>query len=268
MDIAVLGLLEHEDLHGYELKRRLVDTLAMASGASYGSLYPSLARLERLGALRSVEPATATGSPIPQTGSLGGELAAYRARSAERHRKNRKVYRITPEGVKLFRELLAVEPEVDDPRGFALRLAFARHLEADARMEMLERRRLRLVDRLTRARAAVAAVDRSDRYLQSLLDHDLDGTMRDLSWVEGLIAQERGAAPGTAHPVTPTAPCAPAPSIEAFAGGLRHLQGRAGSPAPSIHSASARAVGVVPKAGTGDPREPAASVAGENKETR
>ncbi len=268
MDIAVLGLLEHEDLHGYELKRRLVDTLAMASGASYGSLYPSLARLERIGALRSVEPATATRSPIPQTGSLGGELAAYRARSAERHRKNRKVYRITPEGAQLFRELLAVEPEVDDPRGFALRLAFARHLEAGVRMEMLERRRLRLVDRLARARAAVGAVDRSDCYLQSLLDHDLDCAVRDLNWVEGLIAKERGAVPGTARTVTSTAARAPVPSIGAFAGGVRPPQDGEGSSAPSIHSASSRTVGVVPKAGTGDRRKPPAPVAGENKETR
>src|SRR6202022_1678660 len=79
LELAILGLLKEQELHGYELKKRLAETLGVGSGVSFGSLYPALARLEAAGAARAVE-ANIAGSPIPGTGSLGGELAAFRAR--------------------------------------------------------------------------------------------------------------------------------------------------------------------------------------------
>ena len=51
-------------------------------------------------------------SPVPATGSLGGELAAFRARPAGSRRRagrSRKVYGITARGEALFAELLAAE---------------------------------------------------------------------------------------------------------------------------------------------------------------
>lgn len=196
IDIAVLGLLGDRDLHGYELKKRLVDTLGVSSGVSFGSLYPALARLERLGAVRSLETTSTANVSIPQTGSLGGELAAYRARTPARHGRSRKVYRITPEGARLFVELLGREPAGEDSRLFGLRLAFARHLSPGGRLEMLERRRLRISDQLTSAAArARAAAGRADCYLQSLLEHDRDTLARELDWVEGLLSCERAAMP-------------------------------------------------------------------------
>ena len=46
LELAILGLLKEQELHGYELKKRLSDTLGFASGVSFGSLYPALGRLE------------------------------------------------------------------------------------------------------------------------------------------------------------------------------------------------------------------------------
>ena len=46
LELAILGLLKEFPLHGYELKKRLNDTLGHVWGVSYGSLYPALARLE------------------------------------------------------------------------------------------------------------------------------------------------------------------------------------------------------------------------------
>ncbi|OWY59486.1 PadR family transcriptional regulator, partial [cyanobacterium TDX16] len=44
IELAILGLLTDQDLHGYELKKRLSELLGVRSGVSFGSLYPALAR--------------------------------------------------------------------------------------------------------------------------------------------------------------------------------------------------------------------------------
>lgn len=211
LELAILGVLTEQELHGYELKKRLAETLGFGSGVSFGSLYPALARLERAGAVKAVEAREV--APVPLTGSLGGEMAAYRARkAATRGTRGKKVYGITPHGVQLFEELLAAEAESsDDDRLFNLRLVFARHLAADARLGMLERRRLYLLDRLARIRTRVrAGVDRLDAYSRSLVEHDREATEHDISWIEQLIARERAAV--AAPPAEPPAPESPPPS--------------------------------------------------------
>ncbi|MSO17617.1 MAG: PadR family transcriptional regulator, partial [Acidimicrobiia bacterium] len=51
IELAVLGLLKEQPLHGYEIKKRLGETLGALWGVSYGSLYPALRRLERAEAI-------------------------------------------------------------------------------------------------------------------------------------------------------------------------------------------------------------------------
>jgi DNA-binding PadR family transcriptional regulator len=212
LELAILGLLKEQELHGYELKKRLADTLG-ARGVSYGSLYPALGRLETAGAVSVVEDA-APGAIIPLTGSLGGELAAFRARrAATRSSRGKKVYRITERGEQLFAELLTAESTSgEDERLFNLRLAFARYLPAGARIGMLERRRLYLVDRLSRLSARVrTGKDRLDNYARSLLEHDRETTEADLSWIDRLLSAERAAVGSAGHPDS-VAASAPAPS--------------------------------------------------------
>jgi len=190
LELAILGLLKEQDLHGYELKKRLADTLGFASGVSFGSLYPALTRLESAGAVRVAEGAEAA-SEIPLTGSLSGELAAYRARrQRSRGSRGRKVYAITPTGERLFEELLAAEGgSSEDDRLFNLRLAFARYLPPEARLGMLERRRVLLHERLLRIRSRAKLA--RDVYVASLAEHDGEVAAQHLSWVERLIAAER-----------------------------------------------------------------------------
>ncbi len=110
LELAILGLLEEQALHGYELRKRLGETLGFLASVSFGSLYPALARLEASGAVVVLGPSaggsgaggsagagggSAEGSApgadapwrIPMTGSLAGERAAFRtARATTRTR--------------------------------------------------------------------------------------------------------------------------------------------------------------------------------------
>jgi DNA-binding PadR family transcriptional regulator len=198
LELAILGLLKEQDLHGYELKKRLTDTLGSFSSVSFGSLYPALGRLERAGAVAAIDAAAGNGSspvvPVPMTGSLDGELAAYRAtrRPARRAGRSRKVYRITARGEEVFAELLAADSApTDDDRLFNLRLAFARFLAPADRVGMLERRRAQLVERLARSRAARKTARQHDQYTESLAERTTELTERDISWLDRLLAAER-----------------------------------------------------------------------------
>ena len=195
LDLAVLGLLEERDLHGYEIRRQLREHLGLLANVSFGSIYPALTRLEKSGALVATEVAgpESRGAPAataPPTGSLSGERAVLRARrhSPTRGRRGRKVYRITDAGRELFAELLAGSGATDDARSFGLRLAFARHLAPQARLALLEHRRALLVQRLAEAEAARADLD---VYARSVVQHTADGVARDISWLDTLIASER-----------------------------------------------------------------------------
>lgn len=49
IDCVILGLLSHEDLTGYEIKKRMDTSLKYFWGASYGSIYPALGDLVERG---------------------------------------------------------------------------------------------------------------------------------------------------------------------------------------------------------------------------
>jgi DNA-binding PadR family transcriptional regulator len=119
------------------------------------------------------------------TGSLGGEVAAYRARMTlpTRARRNRKVYAITPDGEARVLELLRL-PAPDD-RDFLVQVAFCRLLTTEERIELFQRRRDELARRLP------ARTDSGrDRYLRSVRERDSQAVANDIAWLDRLIADE------------------------------------------------------------------------------
>ena len=200
-DLAILGLLTEQDLHGYELKKRLADVLGGRSSISFGSLYPALARLEKQGAVKAVEERTEVPSP-PMTGSLVGELAAFRARAratAPRVRAGRgkKVYGITDEGRARLAELLT-DPDMSDDRAFEVRVALCRHLDVPDRVALFERRRAELVrrrDDTQRRRKGTPSTGtgRLDTYRRALLERTTTSIDHDLAWIDRLLESERQA---------------------------------------------------------------------------
>ena len=169
LELAVLGLLKERPMHGYQLSRELAESLGGLWRVSYGSLYPTLRRLERDAAIES---------------EAGDERGARR----------KKVYRITPKGEELFLELLEENPvdtQSEDAR-FRMRLAFFRYLPPETRIRLLERRRQSLQRRLsTIAESMRSRRGDTDDYGQALIEHSRSVTESDIAWLEGLIAAER-----------------------------------------------------------------------------
>ncbi len=170
LELAILGLLKDRPMHGYQLSRELTLALGGFWRVSYGSLYPTLRRLEGDGAIMS-QP-----SEQPAAG----------------RRKN--VYRITDRGERVFLELLQETPhdtQTEDTR-FRVRLAFFRYLPPETRLRLLERRRASLEDRLTSIVDSLgAARERIDDYALALMQHGRDATASDIEWLDGLIEVER-----------------------------------------------------------------------------
>lgn len=204
IDLAILGLLTEQELHGYELKKRLGELLSGRGSVSFGSLYPALARLENQGCVKAVEQRTAAPA-APMTGSLVGELAAFRARVRESGivkgaGRGKKVYGITDVGRARLVELLS-DPDVGDDRAFTLRVAFAPELSDEARLELFERRRTELLGRrddLRRRREERSGSRHS--YLGALLERDADQLANDLAWLDRLIDGERSRSTASADP--------------------------------------------------------------------
>jgi DNA-binding PadR family transcriptional regulator len=168
IELAVLGLLKERPMHGYQLSRELGESLGGLWRVSYGSLYPTLRRLERDGAIES---------------EAGDQRGARR----------KKVYRITPAGEQLFLELLQEAPQdtqTEDAR-FRMRLAFFRYLPPETRIRLLERRRQALQQRLVRIAESIAAGRTADDYGLALMEHNRTSTESDIAWLERLIAAER-----------------------------------------------------------------------------
>lgn len=90
IDYVILGLLSHEDLTGYEIKKRMDTSLKYFWGASYGSIYPALSDLVDRG-------------------------LANKCNDAE-SKRNKIIYSITEEGRNYLKEWLQIPAERDELR--------------------------------------------------------------------------------------------------------------------------------------------------------
>ena len=75
LELAILGLLKEQPMHGYQLSRELGESLGGFWRVSYGSLYPTLRRLERAGEVEAVASAET---------SVGRRKQVYRITAAGR----------------------------------------------------------------------------------------------------------------------------------------------------------------------------------------
>lgn len=193
LELAILGILHESPMHGYELRKQLATKLgAFRAAISYGSLYPTLRRLQAAGWITTVEPAEAeTPAEIPPMTSRRGRI----------------IYKITAEGKERFQELLAqVGPETYEDPGFGVHFAFFSRTDQQTRIRILEGRRRRVEERREGLRDLLArAAERLDAYTLELQRHGLEACEREVRWLEELIATERsGRMPGKTDDVPPS----------------------------------------------------------------
>ncbi|HEY7143723.1 MAG TPA: PadR family transcriptional regulator [Streptosporangiaceae bacterium] len=172
LELAVLGLLRETPMHGYELRKRLNSVLGAFRAFGYGSLYPCLKEMLRLGLIEETLPAAVK--------PLAG-------------RRSKIVYRLTADGKERLEHLLAEDgPAAWEDDGFGVHFAFFGLTRADVRLRILEGRRSRLEERRESFRATVARTrERVDRYTLELQQHGLESVEREVRWLNELIASER-----------------------------------------------------------------------------
>jgi DNA-binding PadR family transcriptional regulator len=183
LEIPILGLLNEAPMHGYELRKRLATLLGAFRAFSYGSLYPSLRRLQEAGWIDEEEPVE------DPAGGFG-----------TRSRRGKRVYRLTAEGKEHFAALLAeVGPDAYDDEGFGTRLAFFAQTRSDIRLQILEGRKQRMTEQADGMRTSLARTrERLDRYTLQLQEHGLESADREVRWLAELIETERQA-PNEGH---------------------------------------------------------------------
>ena len=170
LELAILGALKEKPMHGYELKKRLSYLLGHLWKISFGSLYPALKRLETKNAIE-------------------------KAYSVKEKTRNRYVYRITPEGERIFQGLLVdtrKSSEITDGDKFSLRLAFFQYMDPEMRLRLLERRKSYLEERLNEfSGQGKTRYKDSDSYRQGLYRHRQEMLQSDITWLNEFIEQER-----------------------------------------------------------------------------
>ncbi|MFN2586626.1 MAG: PadR family transcriptional regulator [Actinomycetota bacterium] len=193
LELPVLGLLKEKSMHGYELRKQLGAMLGPFWQVSWGSLYPTLRRLTKAGAIEKLaEPA-----PRSRRGTRGG--SAKPATLSPGRRKT--VYRITPEGERMFTAMLEETAAAVDAEHFTLKLAFFRYLQPETRLALLERRRAYLQEKLAQFKTNLRDYrERIDSYTLSLQNHGMAATESDIAWIDELIREERSLEAGSANP--------------------------------------------------------------------
>jgi DNA-binding PadR family transcriptional regulator len=169
LELAILGLLKEREMHGYELRKQLGQRLGFFWSVSFGSIYPTLKKLERRGFIEKFLVADQTS-------------------------RRKQVYRITQAGEHEFIELISEgASSAWEEEKFPLRLAFFHYLKPETRIRLLERRKVTLEAKLAEGRRRIrdARSGRTDVYTLKLMRHGMDLAEHDLRWLDELIAAER-----------------------------------------------------------------------------
>ena len=89
IDLLILGLLFHEDLTGYDIKKRIDESISFFWKGSFGSIYPALSDMEKFGLVE-------------------------KHRADDSGRREKILYHITDKGIDALREWLNVEQATND----------------------------------------------------------------------------------------------------------------------------------------------------------
>jgi len=118
LELATLGLLQKEALHGYRLKQQMELFMNGCISVNYGAIYPLLKRLEEKGLIEVFTEEGESNNP-------------------------RKMYRITAKGREKWKEKMLDHPHeswVNSRSRFMIKYFFFSYLEPSERLKLLEHR--------------------------------------------------------------------------------------------------------------------------------
>lgn len=166
LELATLGLLQKERLHGYKLKQQLEQFISGCISVNYGAIYPLLKRLEKQGFL----------TLSLDEGENGGK---------------RKIYAITEKGRARFLEKMLEHPAeswANARSRFMIKFVFFSHLYSQQRIDLMEQRlavcRMRLQERNCTPKP-------DDPYVAVACDRYIDTIKDEIHWLQVQLDREK-----------------------------------------------------------------------------
>lgn len=165
LELATLGLLQKEALHGYKLKQQLEQFISGCISVNYGAIYPLLKRLEQQNLL----------TLSLREGEAGGK---------------RKIYTITEQGKARFQEKMLEHPKeswVNARSRFMIKFVFFSHLPSQQRIDLIEKR---LAVCRTRLREQQCEPQPDDYYVALACDRYVSVIQNEINWLEAQLNRE------------------------------------------------------------------------------
>lgn len=165
LELATLGLLQREPLHGYRLKQQLELFMSSSISVNYGAIYPLLRRLEKRGEISTLT--------TDQT-DIG---------------LSRKTYCITEKGRQRWHEKMMEHPHeswVNSRSRFCIKFFFFSNLEASERIKLLEHRLSICQLRLER----IEVEQLTDPYQKAVWQECLSVLRSEIQWLSEQLAKE------------------------------------------------------------------------------
>jgi DNA-binding PadR family transcriptional regulator len=169
LELATLGLLQREPLHGYRLKQQLELFMSNSISVNYGAIYPLLKRLEER-----------------------GELATLVSDQTEAG-LSRKTYCITAKGSQQWYQKMMEHPHeswVNSRSRFFIKFFFFGNLEHPERIKLLEHRLS-----VCQLRLESLEVEQlpffTDPYQKAVLQQCFDVLQAEIQWLREQLAKEQ-----------------------------------------------------------------------------
>ncbi len=169
LELATLGLLKREPLHGYRLTQILELFMGCCISVNYGAIYPLLRRLEERSLITSL--------PTPSIGSGSSRI----------------VYHITAQGEQRWHKCMLecpTESWVNSRSRFMIKVFFLQALEPSHRRQLIEHRLSECRLRLKMIQEEQATYGTLDGYQASTFERGIEMLHSEMNWVQQLLQQE------------------------------------------------------------------------------
>ncbi|MCM1981945.1 helix-turn-helix transcriptional regulator [Lyngbya confervoides] len=181
LELATLGLLQKEALHGYQLTKMLELFMGSCISVNYGAIYPLLRRLERQGLITTLS----STSERPEASS-------------------RIIYRTTAQGHERWRSRMLQTPNeswVNSRARFMIKAFFFAELDPSERIALIQHRLAQCWEREQLLRSKPLPLGPLDVYQSQAVQRGMEMLCDEQQWLQTLLSREQSLMTGPS--VTP-----------------------------------------------------------------